>query len=66
MKKIAMMLSCLLCTCMSICAQGFPTISDAETTKWYLIQFTNGGTLTTLKILKNMHFSTFIPCLRNW
>ena len=49
MKKIAMMLSCLLCTCMSIWAQGFPTISDAETTKWYLIQFTNGGNALTAK-----------------
>ena len=49
MKKIAMMLSCLLCTCMSMWAQGFPTISDAETTKWYLIQFTNGGNALTAK-----------------
>ena len=49
MKKIAMMLSCLLCTCMSVLAQGFPTISDAETTKWYLIQFTNGGNALTAK-----------------
>ena len=47
MKKIAMMLSCLFCGCMSIFAQGFPTISDDETTTWYLIQFMNGGNAFT-------------------
>lgn len=47
MKKIAMMLSCLFCGCMSLLAQGFPTISDDETTKWYLIQFMNGGNALT-------------------
>ena len=47
MKKIAMMLSCLFCGCMSLLAQGFPTISDDETTKWYLIQFMNGGNAFT-------------------
>ena len=49
MKKIAMMLSCFFCGCMTLLAQGFPTVSDSETTKWYLIQFMNGGNAFTAK-----------------
>ena len=49
MKKSAMMLICLLSTVCSMWAQEFPNISDKETIKWYLIQFTNGGNALTAK-----------------
>ena len=47
MKKIAMLLLCLLGGYINMPAQGFPTISNDETTKWYLIQFMNGGNAFT-------------------
>lgn len=43
MKKLFSAILLLCAGFASLCAQGFPTISDGENTKWYIIQFMNGG-----------------------
>ena len=47
MKKSILFLMGLLMGLTSAFAQGFPTISTDENTKWYLIQFSNGGDALT-------------------
>ena len=47
MKKSILFLFGLFMGITSILAQGFPTISTDENTKWYLIQFMNGGNALT-------------------
>ena len=47
MKRLLLLLSCFLAGIFGIKAQGFPTISTDEVTKWYLIQFMNGGNALT-------------------
>ena len=47
MRKLLFLFSCLVAGLCSAVAQGFPTISTDEVTKWYLIQFMNGGNALT-------------------
>ena len=47
MKKLLYVLLCMLLTSAHVIAQGFPTVSTDEETKWYLIQFMNGGNVLT-------------------
>ena len=47
MKKSILFLLGLFMGVASVLAQGFPTISTDENTKWYLIQFMNGGNALT-------------------
>ena len=47
MKKSILLLLGLFMGITNILAQGFPTISTDENTKWYLIQFMNGGNALT-------------------
>lgn len=47
MKKSILFLLGLFMGVASALAQGFPTISTNENTKWYLIQFMNGGNALT-------------------
>ncbi|MBR3615988.1 MAG: family 20 glycosylhydrolase [Bacteroidaceae bacterium] len=47
MKRLLLLLSCLVTGIYSATAQGFPTISTDKETKWYLIQFMNGGNAIT-------------------
>ena len=47
MKKSISFLFGLFLGITNIIAQGFPTISTNENTKWYLIQFMNGGNAIT-------------------
>ena len=47
MKKPILFLLGLFMGVASVLAQGFPTISTDENTKWYLIQFMNGGNALT-------------------
>ena len=47
MKKSILFLLGLFMGITGILAQGFPTISTDENTKWYLIQFMNGGNALT-------------------
>ena len=47
MKKPILFLLGLFMGVASVFAQGFPTISTDENTKWYLIQFMNGGNAIT-------------------
>ena len=47
MKRLLYVLLCMLLTSAHVIAQGFPTVSTDEETKWYLIQFMNGGNVLT-------------------
>ena len=47
MKRSILFLFGLFMGVASVIAQGFPTISTDENTKWYLIQFMNGGNALT-------------------
>ena len=47
MKKPILLLFGLIMGIANVLAQGFLTISNNETTKWYLIQFMNGGNALT-------------------
>ena len=47
MKRFFTLLSCLVMGAVCCIAQGFPTISTEDETKWYLIQFMNGGNALT-------------------
>ena len=47
MKKSLILISCLIAGLLGVSAQGFPNISTDENTKWYLIQFMNGGNALT-------------------
>ena len=47
MKKALLLLTCLMAGVAGAIAQGFPTISNGDETKWYLIQFMNGGNAIT-------------------
>ena len=47
MKKSILFLLGLFMGITGVLAQGFPTISTDENTKWYLIQFMNGGNALT-------------------
>ena len=47
MKRSILFLLGLFMGVASVFAQGFPTISTDENTKWYLIQFMNGGNALT-------------------
>ena len=43
MKKYLLLLLCFIAGQAAMHAQGFPEVSNDESTKWYLIQFMNGG-----------------------
>ena len=47
MKKFLFLLTCLCAGIFSAVAQSFPTISTDDDTRWYLIQFMNGGNALT-------------------
>ena len=47
MKKTILFLLVLFMGTVNVLAQGFPTISTDENTKWYLIKFSNGGDALT-------------------
>ena len=47
MRKVTLTLLCTILGLANIFAQGFPIISNDSDTKWYLIQFTNGGNALT-------------------
>lgn len=47
MRKHFISLLCMLLASAYSIAQGFPTVSTDEETKWYLIQFMNGGNALT-------------------
>ena len=47
MKKALLLLTCLMTGVIGAIAQGFPTISNGDEAKWYLIQFMNGGNAIT-------------------
>ena len=47
MKKKLLFLLCCIAGLSTATAQGFPTISTDDVTKWYLIQFMNGGNAIT-------------------
>ena len=47
MKRLLILISCFMAGIFSAKAQGFPTISTDDETKWYLIQFMNGGNALT-------------------
>lgn len=47
MKKHFLSLLCVLLASVHAMAQGFPTVSTEQETKWYLIQFMNGGNALT-------------------
>ena len=47
MKKLLLSLLCMTMSLANAFSQGFPTISTDEETKWYLIQFMNGGDALT-------------------
>ncbi len=47
MKKFFLSLLCTMLASAYAMAQGFPTVSTDEETKWYLIQFMNGGNALT-------------------
>lgn len=47
MKRLLYVLLCMLLTSAHVIAQGFPTVSTDDETKWYLIQFMNGGNVLT-------------------
>ena len=48
MKRLLFLFTCIVAGIAGAFAQGFPTIStDDENTKWYLIQFMNGGNAIT-------------------
>ena len=47
MRKHFISLLCMLLASAYAMAQGFPTVSTDEETKWYLIQFMNGGNALT-------------------
>ena len=43
MKKYLLLLLCIIAGQATMHAQGFPEVSNDGSTKWYLIQFMNGG-----------------------
>lgn len=47
MKRFLTLLLCLVLGTACCLAQGFPTISNDDDAKWYLIQFMNGGNALT-------------------
>ena len=47
MRKHFISLLCMILASAYAMAQGFPTVSTDEETKWYLIQFMNGGNALT-------------------
>lgn len=47
MKKALLLLLCLMAGFAGAIAQGFPATSNGDETKWYLIQFMNGGNAIT-------------------
>ena len=47
MKKLILSMFALVACALGALAQGFPTVSTAEKTAWYLIQFVNGGNAIT-------------------
>ena len=47
MKRILLVLLCMTIGLANAFSQGFPEISTDENTKWYLIQFMNGGNALT-------------------
>ncbi len=47
MKRRLLLFLCFITGLSMAFAQGFPTISTDDTTKWYLIQFMNGGNAIT-------------------
>ena len=47
MKRHFLMTLALVACAMGALAQSFPTVSTAERTVWYLIQFANGGNAIT-------------------
>ena len=47
MRKHFISLLCMLLASAYAIAQGFPTVSTDEETKWYQIQFLNGGNALT-------------------
>ncbi len=47
MKKSLLFLLCAIAGLSTAFAQGFPTVSTDDVTKWYLIQFMNGGNAIT-------------------
>ena len=49
MKRIFSALVCVVLGLANVFSQGFPEISTDESTKWYLIQFMNGGDVLTAK-----------------
>ena len=49
MKRIFSALVCVVLGLANVFSQGFPEISTEESTKWYLIQFMNGGDVLTAK-----------------
>ncbi len=49
MKKLLLSVLCMTMSLAYAFAQSFPTVSTEENTKWYLIQFMNGGDALTAK-----------------
>jgi len=47
MKRFFFLLTCLILGTVYAFSQSFPTISTDDETKWYLIQFLNGGNALT-------------------
>ena len=47
MKRFLSVMLCLTFAIANAISQGFPTISTENETKWYLIQFMNGGNALT-------------------
>ena len=47
MKRHLVAMFALVACALGALAQGFPTVSTAENTAWYLIQFVNGGSAIT-------------------